>query len=405
MIFSTAPSWAAVEDRHEHELLTENPGLRVDQVIEMTLLRHPEYQAAEVRDEQVQAYERLGDSWLAGQPSVQVLLYEDSLLGDIGEREFEYGLQVPLRWPGQRRDAERVGSTVEQENRQWLSGLRLEAAGNVRQLLAELYRAERMLDGARVMEEYTSQLFRVTETLFDAGEVPEVALLHAQTLVLEQEQQILDAEVALVDASRRYRSETGLSQKPVLPLREVLSQRHEISEQHPELAFHRARIDLARASVDQVKSDSRGSPTLSFGTRSQRGDRLTESNDALMLGLSVPFGGGSYTSARVADARRDQVDAEIQYLNAQRQLELQLHEAEHELLITRQSLALAGQQRDLALRRRDMALAAFEFGEISMADVIIAMQEAQKMLVAHISLEVRELQLTSEINQIIGVLP
>jgi len=75
------------------------------------------------------------------------------------------------------------------------------------------------------------------------------------------------------------------------------------------------------------------------------------------------------------------------------------------LLITRESIPLAEQNAALAAQQRELAQSAFGLGELSLFQVLNAIQAARNAGRSLLQLQLREQQLITEYNQLIGELP
>lgn len=399
-------TWAQEQaEALDHMPLVIDAGLDFRAVFEQALRNSPRALEAPVREEQARDFSAAGQSWIAGPPSLQVNTFDDSLLDDTGQLELEYGVQLPLWRPGERRDARRLGDAYTRQSAAFEDYLRLEVAGLLRANLADIHEAEVLLELERQATAEAEELLRVTSALAQAGEVAELEALQARTLLLEQNKNELRAEAALIDAERSYTVLTGLVERPRLPFTETFVAREEVGDEHPLLRFLQTGVSLADAGIRQAEQQARGNPTLSIGGRRERGDAFEPYTDSLNLSVSIPFGGRSFVSSRSSAARRDKVDAEVGYLQARRELNAVLHEVEHELFLAGESLELAREQAELSDRRAEMARAAFEQGETTLAQVVLALQQARAAAREYRLLEMRRERLVGEFNQTIGVLP
>jgi outer membrane protein TolC len=287
----------------------------------------------------------------------------------------------------------------------WQRNLLWQLSGEVRLRLADIESAELALQLESDATAAVQELLDVTQRLFAAGAVPRLDVLQAESLLLTQQQQLLAVEAEMVDAEREYSVLTGLRQRPALPHREALSPLAEPRDDHPWLRYLQSEVAVAEGNVRQSELSNKGSPQLTLGTRRDRGDRFQPYTDALAISLSVPIGGKSHVSSRTSAARMAQVDAEVQLHAARRELQRLLHEAEHALYVTQQTLPLAQQQAELGEQRSAMARAAFSAGELTLLQVLPAVQEAARAQRAWQQLQLREQRQIIEYNQFVGVLP
>lgn len=388
-----------------HEPLEKSATLGFQAVLDAALRNAPETQETPVRQQQADAFAKAGSSWIAGRPSVQFNYYDDATMDNRGQVETQYGVQMPLWRLGERRDSRLLGASYQAQVPLWQDALKLDIAGRVRTVLADIHEAEVLLQVERDATATAQELVRVTRALFDAGSVARLDVMQAENLLLEQRRREYQAEATLVDAEITYEFLTGLAARPAAPHTETQSSETEVTDSHPVLRYLQSDIEVNAGAVRQIEIAARGNPQLSVGTRRERGDRFIPYTDTLNISLTIPFGGKAYVSSQTSAARRQKVDAEVLYLNTQRTLELALHDAEHELFLTRQALPLVGEQAALGTERSTLAQAAFELGEISLLQVLPAVQEARTATRELTLLQLQEQRLITEYNQLIGVLP
>lgn len=393
----------AAQMAHEH--LATSDSLAFADIFVSALEHSPEYMETPVREDQAESYSATGKSWIAGRPSLQMNYYDDSRLDNVGLMEFEYGVQMPLWRPGQRRDTRALGEGYVSQVEQWKQLLSWVIAGRVRAVLADLAAAELGIALQNQVVADAMRLRDVTRTLFEAGEVARLELMQAETLLVESQADLLQAEAALIDAERTYETLTGLDIRPAKAYSEELTSQEELEDSHPQLQYLRSSVNLAEASVKQSENSAKGNPTITIGSRRERGDRFQNSISSVGIQLSIPFGGGSFVSAQSSSARRAKVDAEVSFQNSFIQLNAALHEVEHDLFIVGEEEPLRQSQMDLSRQRYDMALTAFGVGETTLAEVVIAQQQAQESDRTLRFLQLEKQRLITEFNQIIGVLP
>lgn len=396
---------AALAQQAGHEPLSLSREIGFDEVFRQALDRFPEATATDVRESVVRDLEARSDSWLAGRPSLQFNYVDDRWLDDRGSRELEYGVQLPLWRPGQKRAAASLAGSHEHHFEAWQQYLRFMVAGRVRRILADIRRAEESLALSRQALGNVEQLYDTTSRLYEAGEIPRRELMQAESLRLEAQRELMQAEAMLVDAERDYETLTGLHVRPAEPHIEAQTERTELQASHPHLHYLQTRVDVLAGQVDQAESAAKGNPVLSIGSRRERGDRLAPDNDMLALSINIPFGGKSHVASQTTAERHAKVDAEVELLNSRRELDRQLHEVEHELFLTRESLGLAEESVSLDRQGWEMAEIAFEQGEINLLQVIQALQQYRDSERKLRLLELEEQRLISEYNQTIGVLP
>lgn len=389
----------------DHEPLRASSALDFEGVYQSALAAAPEAPANTDRKQLAENYIALGERWITNRPSWQTSYLDDGLLDDTGQREMETGVSVNLWRPGERSQAQNLGSSYQQKAQAWERHFNWLIAGRVRMALADNIHAETLLvlegDATREAE----RLLEITMSLFESGAVPELDVLQVRSLLLEQREKELQAQAVLVDANRNYSVLTNLNIQPSEPHREQLSALEEIPLAHPYLNLLRSEIDLAQANIEQVKRTALGSPSLTLGVRRERGIQQQPYNDSFGVSVNVPFGGTAVVRASTSSARSNKVDIEIQFAKALQQLTAELHEVEHELYLIEQTLELAIERNELSQRHWEMSRAAFAAGESTLAQVVLAQQRAQSSSKKLRLLQLEQQRKITEFNQVVGETP
>jgi hypothetical protein len=389
----------------DHEPLRTSSILNFESVYLAALGAAPEAPANSDRQQLAENYIALGERWITNRPSWQASYIDDGLLDDNGLREIETGVSVNLWRPGERSQAQYLGSSYQKRAEAWEGHFNWLIAGRVRMALANIVHAETLLalEGEATRE--AERLLEITTSLFENGAVPELDVLQVRSLLLEQHETELQAEATLVDADRSYSVLTALNIRPAQAHREQRSSLEDIQLDHPYLILLRSEIDLAQANIEKAKRAALGSPSLTLGVRRERGIRQQPYNDSFGVSFNVPFGGSAVVSAGTSSARSAKVDIEIRFAKALQQLTAELHEVEHELYLIEQTLELALERDELSQRHWEMSRAAFAAGENTLAQVVLAQQRAQSSSKKLQLLLIEQQRKITEFNQVVGETP
>lgn len=389
----------------DHEPLRTSSTLNFDSVYLAALGAAPEAPANADRQQLAENYIALGERWITDRPSWQASYIDDGLIDDNGLREIEAGVSVNLWRPGERSQAQYLGSSYQKKAEAWEGHFNWLIAGRVRMALADIVHAETLLalEGEATRE--AERLLEITTSLFESGAVPELDVLQARSLLLEQRETGLQAQATLIDADRSYSLLTNLNIRPAQTHQEQLSSLEEIPLDHPYLNLLRSEIELAQANINKVKRQSLGSPSLTLGVRRERGIRQQPYNDSFGVSFNVPFGGSAAVSASTSSARSDKVDVEIQFAKVLQQLTAELHEVEHELHLIDQTLELSVERNELSQRHWEMSRAAFAAGESTLAQVVLAQQRALSSSKKLQLLQLEQQRKITEYNQVVGETP
>lgn len=405
VIAAFSASTLGASDIHQQAAIEVNQSLTFTAILKHAMEHAPNAISRDARLQQAKSYESLGNSWISGHPNLRLNYIDDSSFDDFGETEMEAGLELPLWSWGAKRDSQKLGQSYTHETSAWENYFQWQIAGQLWTVLADIQQAEVVLNQAQRSRQAAQQLVEVAEKMFQAGDTSQDSVLQAESLLFDQEKNLLQAGAGLVDAERMYTTLTGLNQRPPQIPVERATGIDEIPLDHPLLQYLQASVEVKKALVNQARQEAKGNPSLSLGMRRQRGDGLEDYRDSLVAGISIPFGGGAYVSAQSSDVNRTKVDAEVDYHIAYRQLQQQLHEFKHELAITVKSIILSQKQVTLSKRRSQMARKAFDVGETSMTQLVQALQQYHTVAAEHQLLQLKQQRLISKLNQIVGKLP
>ncbi len=389
---------------HLHEPLPASSALRWPEVIETTVVNFPGFIELAARSDEAAAFNQRARTWLSGPTSIFLALQSDRALDNQDLREYEAGFQLPLWRPGQREAARLLGVAANSETEAARAALRHEVIGLLRLALWDIKRAEIAMGLAEDQVAAAAERLRVVERRYAAGDLPLTDTMLARSAMMEREVAVVNAEAELLDAERAYRSLTGLDARPA-DFAESLSSREDLEASHPLLALADTEVSRYQATRDLVDKSALGMPQLTIGTRRQRDPFSSFFTDSLGVGVSVPFGGRSHRNAQVATAGRTVAQAQAARASVHRELDLELHEAEHTLSVVNESLALAQERRALAARHLEMSEMAFAQGEIPLFE-LLRQDETAMMAERDVArLEVDLQRAIALINQAVGEWP
>lgn len=404
LLLAVPPLMAAESENEAHEdTVTMNPRLTLHEVLQQVVALHPQQALLNAHQQMVAARRTMANSVLPQAPSVGFSHQSDALLSQRNEREWQAQMQIPIWLPGQRQARSQVASLAD-------DSLGLDRAG-LQQLAAELLRnavwdvalrrndtelAQHRLDTLRGIAGDVQKRFR-------AGEVARLDVLQAEQETLLVERQVVTAQAELMHAQFRYQQLTGLQEMPAR-LEEPLSLRQDFSASAFWLAAL-ARVKLAEGQRDLTAIEQRQNPTLTINTRSIQGGFDQQFNGSMGVAISIPLQSEVTRAPQLANAEQNIGDARTQLETLRRTLETALHEAEHNLLVSRQELRLIERQQAIASENATLARKAYRLGELELSQLLrlqLLAFEAER------SLRSQQLQVQFNIakyNQAVGVLP
>lgn len=388
----------------ENDTLTASPALTLREVLEKTFERNPQRHVLQAMDGEVQARYLHARGVLPLAPAISVRHQNDTVGSGRGEREWEAELELPVWLPGQRAARQAVATEAQTDLAATREALMLQVAGVLRDAVWDVGMNANQVEIARIRVEASKALQRDVDRRFQAGEMARTDLMLAQNETLQSETVLLRAEAELRHAQHRYRVLTGTVEIPV-KLEETLSTQSGFTDQHPFVKEVESKIALAQNERELVRVERRENPQLMLAARSQRGAFDNDYNDSIGLKLRIPFESEARSAPLLAAAESNLARNVSERDRLKLAMETALHEAEHNLEVTRAELEIVTRQNQLAQENLRLARKAFELGETDLVHLMRVQALAHE---AERALGSRKVQMQWDIakyNQSVGVLP
>ena len=406
LVFLTSSLSLAHENAvvEHHDFIQIDNNLSLPQVITTTLEKFPDRLLTEALKQQANALHLRGNSWLAAAPSFSISYLDDLPGDDIGSREIEAQLVLPLWNWGQRAAGQGVAEQADNvANKQSLL-TKLVVTGLVRRALWNMSLENSRYEQTQSILDISEKLVNKIKRRVELGDLPRSDLLLAQSDLLQKRSLLLQAEAEMMHARKNYIS---LTQSNVVPInfREQLSSVTEITNKHPQLSAINAVIERKKANLNWIKSAGSGQPRFALGGRNEKGDENDDDIESMTVALSIPFGGSAYLAPKVAAANLLLIKAIAQKEHLFRQLEKQHHEAKHALEVTRIELEIANELSQISKAHLKMTQLSFSAGEINLID-LLKIQARSYNAIRHAKEHQIMLQKNIALyNQAVGVLP
>jgi outer membrane protein TolC len=391
-------------DEHGHAPLPEDESLDLAGAVDAALEAWPGTLELMAHRAQADAWSRRGQSWLSDRPSVSLRYQTDRFQDDLGLAEYEAGVSLPLWGWGARDATQSLGNAFQSESEAHGRVMRWQVAGEMRRVLWNVALAVNDFELVTLAVDTAERIAATVERSHELGEVARRDVLMAQSALLETRAMLIEARASLLDAEREYRSVSAQERRPAFQA-EILSELHEVPEQHPVLEMMRAEVARAEARQAVVSETFSSSPHLLVGPRRERAPLAQEYDDSIGITMQVPFGGSSHRNVEVAEAARAVAAAQAALQQQQRALSLQLHEAAHGLEVANQNLAEAMERMQLADEQQQMGLIAYETGELDLIDLLRLQEMALSARRSLTRLQIDLKRQTALYNQAVGVLP
>lgn len=399
---STSSAAVIAEETHEDTLII-NSNLSLREVLEKTTARSPQQAILAAQQYEVMAKKKMADSTLPLSPSVSLLHQNDTLGSGRNERDWQAQLELPIWLPQQKNARAKVAdfsaSSLDVNTEQ----LQLQVAGVLRDAVWTIALNRNDVELHQQKLTISEKLEADIQKKFQAGEVAKTDLMLVQQETLLAHKNLIRAEAELMHAHFRYSQLTGLNEIPET-LEEGQSSLVDFN-QSPQWRSAEAKVALAQSERDLSAVERRENPHIIFNARSSQGAFDTQYNQSVGVQIRIPLDTEVRSAPILAASEQVYGEAISQRENLRRLLETDLHEAEHNLLVSKKELSIAAQQFDIASNSAELAQKAYQLGELDLLSLLKIRSQAFE---AERGYTTRQLQVkwdTARYNQAVGVLP
>ncbi len=307
-------------------------------------------------------------SLLAAAPSFEYSQRSDRWHDDIGRKESEVGISLPLWLPGQR-SAQRIAASAEAD---WaasnLEVARLRVASDVREAAWDLVRLQAEADLAEQQAALLEKLFADVARRVAAGDLARADSLAAEAEALDVRALQRAAGQRLRQAEARWTLLTGLP--PVVDATEA--ERKPAATSHPEANATSKQLDWSRARLDAARRSPRDAPELALQWRDDVPGLGGAAQRSIALALRIPFSTAQRNQPLLAAAQADADVAQAQAAQTADRLRLDIATAESGLIAAQAQADSAARRAELLRERARLLQAAFDAGEAALPDLLRA---------------------------------
>jgi outer membrane protein TolC len=374
------------------------------EIVASASARNPGSELSDSRRALAAALQRKADQPFADAPSANLKYQTDRIGSDIGYREWEGGVELPLWLPGQADSYAREAGGQRGVADAMSEARLLQITGEVRERLWTAMLARSDAEQARDAEKTARALFDNVTRRVDAGELPNSDRLLAEKELVLREGERSAADNRALAAARLFTRYTGLG-LPAQPSVEVPVGTREIDLQHARLQLLQRDVDRARQHRDRVSAGRSSGPSVWLGAKSARDLTGEDYDSAVGVELSMPFGTKGHSAPALAEAELALTQAQVDLSRTRLQLEDALTQAQLDLDRASAALAQTERRRDLSEASLRLSQRAFELGE---TDLVRLLQAQADALSARHEFHNRELEhgrAIARLNQALGVIP
>lgn len=376
----------------------------LDQFVKAAATRNPGMELVTAERNMAQKLTAKSEQLFADPPTANLKYLNDALTSDLGYREWEGGIEMPLWLPGQAQSYSNEADRSLAASDTMSSVFMLKISGEVRSRLwaAAIARAESKQAQAAVSA--SRELLENVNKRVNAGELPQSNRLLAQNDLLFREEAFQVSEKKARQTAQLFYRYTGFELPDELTP-ETIHEPVALRPEHPRLQLAQNLVSRAEAYAERISETSHVGPSLWLGAKSVKEASNIDYETALGIEISLPFAEGAHHAPEIAAAET----ALTQVKMAQREIRIELQEAlstaqielegaENAAKYSKSRMSVANES--LALNQR-----AFELGE---TDLFRLLEYQADALSAQNDYRIRQLELgeaAAKLNQALGVIP
>jgi cobalt-zinc-cadmium efflux system outer membrane protein len=370
--------------------------------LEQAWSRQPLAQTRAEREADVAARRSAATALLPEPPAVTLGHRTDRYNRNIGKREWEGELDIPLWLPGERSRRAGVADAEQAALDTRLAAVKWKLAGEVRDAYWDTRLAEIELALAQRRVEAAALLAGDVERRVKAGDLARVDLNQARAAEHAARASLEEARARAFRTQQAFAVLTGLER--IADAAEAEAPAPAL-EAHPRLAGLQRAVALAQARLIQVTQNRRGFPELAVGVTREHGEFAEPYATTLSMRIRIPFATESRNQPRIASANLGFAEAQAEYGLERRRLEAEAERARRELDRARAVERLAAERFRLAEDTQRLHAKAFALGELDLPARLRAENERFDAELLHSRSRVEADRAVSRLNQAQGILP
>ncbi len=364
---------------------------------------HPQSQTLMTKRAESDAQGIAANSWLPGSPAITLGHRSDQFNNDVGKREWEAGIALPVWLPGQRDARQRQAQVSKTGLEANISALRLKLAGELREAVWLVRQAQLQVQLDQARTTTAKKLADDVAKRVNAGELAKTDLNLAQNEWRAAQSALLRSSNQFLQAQQSYATLTGTNELPSDTAETALSK--PLQDDHPLLEEARQNIEIAQAQVHVANQSRRDNPELALSTRSERGSLNDPYASTVALSLRLPFATDARNTPLISAAQTALTFAQSEYNRTRLILEYQRQLAEQSLLATDQLLELAQQQRLAAQENLELTQKSFNLGESDLFTLLRTRAAAFEADQSYNQQDIARALARARLNQAQGALP
>lgn len=358
--------------------------------------------AQSARTAQFDAQQAAAHAWLPEPPTLTLSGRSDQIDRNNGLREWEAEVGMPLWLSGQK---ERAGAVAQGEYQASVQGLvqqRWQLAGELRETWWEVRLAQSELDAVELRHKQVSRIEADVARRLKAGDLAPLDLNLARSSVAQARSELLRTQAALTRTQGKFQA---LSRGAPLPDQdESLAAAFE-QERHPQLMSLAAKAAAAHARLDQASGDTRNNSELALTLTRERASIGESYQNLAKIAIKIPFGSKSRNQPRITAANVELTEVQIALDSAQRRLVADVAASRAELDQTKETATLQQERLQLVEQSFTWVEKSFQAGQTDLPALMRTETELADARLQAARARIEAARAVSRYNQTVGVLP
>ena len=356
------------------------PSVRLDAAFEAAWQRAVAAREAEGRADRAVAERAAAASPWPSPPALHASHRSDRWQSNVGQRESEIGVAIPLWLPGQRAARLAAADASVSQADAGRRAMRLQLAGELRDAAWTVVARQAELEESSAQAALLARLAEDVERRVGAGDLARADALAARAEHLASGAENAEVQQRRQAARLRWLNLTGLD---AFPDAAALAERTvptspDIPIDHPELEHAMQSTEAARRRLESLRRSRREPPELSVGVRHDVEGRAEPSRNSLVVGVRIPFGSdGRYGPLEAAVAGELAV-AQTNEQRLRERLQADLDAARSALSSAQAQLDAEAARAGLLRERAMLVERSFRAGETPLPELLRALAAASR---------------------------
>lgn len=356
----------------------QETSVSIAHIYQSALENSPALRAQGQRIEALEAGRSYANRLSAGPLSLEGSYRSDRSFDNQGLRETELGISAPLWLWNERGQNQNLRQAELEAGRLRVGALKLELAGQVRQVYWNTLAAHLDVEIAQARLVGSKKLMDDVQQRVDAGDLAKADLLQATALNAQAQAEFARALSALSTVGAEFTEVTGL---PVTvlgnPGREPLPPATRVDiPAHPAYKTLQSEVTIQQNRADLIALQKRNNPELGLAVVNDRAAFAAPNEKSLLISTRIPLGSSAEHESRLLAARADETEAQQGLKRAETTLKAQASAALTSVQWFEKLQTNAQEQAQLARQVYAMYQRSFALGETDLPTLLRFEQQA-----------------------------